>query len=89
MPQVKDKEADTMKKLFGYADEYLRNSDWKDMAMLKFCLFSIGILAGMRIPEKCKKKVGAAALFVFVLTYIPLMKKFIGIVAGKQNEQSD
>ena len=56
MPQVKDKEADTMKKLFGYADEYLRNSDWKDMAMLKFCLFSIGILAGMRIPEKARKR---------------------------------
>ena len=76
-----------MKKLFGYADDYLRNSDWKDMAMLKFCLFSMGILAGMRISEKSKKKVGVAALFVFVLTYIPLMKKFIGIVAGKKRDE--
>ena len=76
-----------MKKLFGYADEYLRNSDWKDMAMLKFCLFSMGILAGMRISEKSKKKVGVAALFVCVLTYIPLMKKFIGIVAGKEKDE--
>ena len=27
-----------MKKLFALADRYLQESDWKTMAMLKFCL---------------------------------------------------
>lgn len=47
-----------MKKLFCYADRYIRKSDWKDLAMIKFCLFSMGILAGMRIPEKNRKQAG-------------------------------
>ncbi|MCI8598293.1 MAG: permease of phosphate ABC transporter [Lachnospiraceae bacterium] len=75
-----------MKNLFCYADKYLQKSNWKDMAMLKFCLFSIGILIGMRIPEKGKKKVGIAALLVFLITYIPLMAKFIGIVITENRE---
>lgn len=28
-----------MKKLFYYADRYIKKSGWKDLAMLKFCLF--------------------------------------------------
>ena len=35
-----------MKKLFCYADRYLEKSDWRDIAMLKFCLFSMGFFAG-------------------------------------------
>ena len=46
------KEKMRMKKLFDYAAKYLERSDWKDLAMIKLCLFSIGILAGMRIPQK-------------------------------------
>lgn len=72
-----------MKSLFCCADEYLQKSDWKDLALLKFCLFSMGIIAGMQIPEKNKKKAGAAAALVFVVTYIPQMVKFIGIVMEK------
>ena len=34
-----------MKKLFDAADRYLKIADWKDMALLKFCLFSMGVLA--------------------------------------------
>ena len=69
-----------MKKLLWRADKYLQKSDWKDMAMLKFCLFSIGLLAGMQIPPKNKKKAGILAVFVFLITYIPLMKKFVEVV---------
>mgnify|MGYP000212821489 CR=1 FL=1 len=48
-----------MKKLFGYADEYIRKSDWKDMALVKFCLMSIGLMIGMFVP-KGEEKVGSA-----------------------------
>ncbi len=72
-----------MKKLFYYADRYIEKSTWKEVAMLKFCLFSLGILAGMQIPKKDKKEAGILAFLVFVLTYIPLMKKLVEIVAEK------
>lgn len=65
-----------MKRLFYYAEKYIAKSDWKDWAMLKFCLFAMGILAGMQIPEKNKKQAGWVAAAVFVVTYIPLMAKF-------------
>ncbi len=47
-----------MKCLFGYADRYIQKSSWKDMALLKFCLFSMGILIGMQLPEKKQEKGG-------------------------------
>lgn len=72
-----------MKNLFCYADKYLRKSSWKEMAMLKFCLFSMGILAGMQIPPRYKKKAGILAILVFLVTYIPLMKKFVDVVTEK------
>lgn len=73
-----------MKKLFCYADRYIRRSDWKDLAMIKFCLFSMGILAGMRIPGKDKERAGWIAAAVFVATYIPLMAKFFSVIAEKE-----
>lgn len=74
-----------MKKLFDYADRYIKKSDWKDLAMLKFCLFSMGILAGMRIPEKNRKQAAGIAAAVFVATYIPLMAKFFSVVVSEEN----
>ena len=72
-----------MKKLFYYADKYLEKSDWKDLDMIKFCLFSIGILAGIKIPAKNKKKAGMVASVLFAITYIPLMAKFFAVIAEK------
>lgn len=69
-----------MKKLFGYAEKYIARSDWKDLAMLKFCLFAMGILAGMRIPEKNRKQAGLVAAAIFTVTYIPLMAKFFSVI---------
>lgn len=71
-----------MKRLFVSADEFLRHSDWKDLALVKFCLFSIGLLVGLELTEKWKKGVRIAAAALFVLTYIPLMTKYLGILVG-------
>ena len=73
-----------MKKLFCYADRYIKKSDWKDLAMIKFCLFSMGILAGMRIPEKNRKQAGWIVAAVFAVTYIPLMAKFFSVITEKE-----
>ena len=66
-----------MKKLFDAADRYLKIADWKDMALLKFCLFSMGVLAGTCIPRKNRDTARGIALGVFASTYIPLMAKFL------------
>ncbi len=73
-----------MKELFVCADEYLHRCSWKDMALLKFCLFSMGILAGMQVLKKDKKKVRIVASLIFVVTYIPLMTKFLRVVVDKR-----
>ncbi len=73
-----------MKKLFCYADRYLERSDWRDIAMLKFCLFSLGILAGIRIPAKNRKQAVCVAAAVFAATYIPLMAKFISVILEEE-----
>lgn len=65
-----------MNKLFDAADRYIRASDWKTIAVLKFCLISLGMMIGMLIRPQHKKGVMTGALCVFVLTYVPLMAGF-------------
>ncbi len=76
-----------MKELFHYADKYIRQSTWKDFALLKFCLFAMGVLVGIHIPEKNRKPVGIAAVAVFAATYIPLMSKFASVVLEEDTEE--
>ena len=75
-----------MEKLFYSADRYIKKSGWKDLAMLKFCLFSIGVLAGMCIAEKDRKTVRAVAAAVITLTYIPLMTKFLSVIMEEEGK---
>lgn len=52
-------------KLFKIADQYCKESTWKTLALVKFCLFSMGLMAGMKIPEERKKCfMRLAALFL-------------------------
>jgi hypothetical protein len=64
-----------MNKLFDFGNRYAKESTWKDFALVKFCLFSMGLAAGTQISDKNKKKVIGAAACVFAATYIPLMTK--------------
>ena len=70
-----------MKSLFDYADIYLKNSDWKDLALIKFCLFSMGILAGTGISDNKKGFVKTISTAVFAVTYVKIMSKFLEIIA--------
>ena len=63
-------------KLFEVADQYCKESTWKTMAAVKFCLFSIGIIVGVLLPETCQTPVLVIFGIVFIITYIPLMRKF-------------
>ena len=72
-----------MKKLLDIGDRYAKESTWKDFALVKFCLFSIGLAAGTQVPDKYKKKVIGAAACVFASTYISLMIKVFRVAFKK------
>ncbi|WP_417298267.1 permease of phosphate ABC transporter, partial [Eisenbergiella porci] len=61
-----------MKCLFSYANEYVKESDWKDLALVKFCLCATGVMIGLCIPKEKKKVPLLIAGAVFTVTYIPL-----------------
>ena len=69
-----------MKMLFDAANRYVETSDWKVIAVLKFCLIALGMMAGMLIRPKHKKAVFSGTLGVFLVTYIPLMYKFYKVI---------
>ncbi len=62
-------------KLFDVANRYCKESTWKTLSALKFCLFSIGVIVGVLLPDACKVPVLIIFAVVFLATFIPLMKK--------------
>ncbi len=74
-----------MKKLFDYATAYAKQSSWKDFALIKFCLCAIGIIIGVLLPKTVMKTALIIAGAVFVITYIPLMVKFIKVIVCKKD----
>lgn len=66
-----------MKRLFAGAEEFIKASTWRDLALLKFCLFSLGFLFGAKVPGRRRSIAGVGAAVLFISTYIPLMIKYI------------
>lgn len=75
-----------MKKLFSAADRYLRVCDWRDIAVLKFCLCALGVLVGLTVPTQKKKPAAKIAGLVFAATYIPLIAKFLFVLHSKEDD---
>ena len=76
-----------MQKLLNYGNEFLQESTWKDLALIKFCLWAMGIMWGMAIPKKAHKPVAFIAVSVFVATYIPLMLKLFRIIDNNTSNE--
>ena len=64
-----------IQKLLNLGNRYAKNSDGRDFALTKFCLFSMGLIVGTKVAERYKKPVIRTACAVFAATYIPLMAK--------------
>ena len=73
-----------MKKLFETANRYVETSDWKIIAVLKFCLIALGMMIGMLIRPEHKKSVFLGALSVFLVSYVPLMVRFFKMFSEKE-----
>lgn len=78
-----------MKTLWKYAQKYKEEMTIADFALLKVCLFSAGLLAGMAVPKKNKTKAAAWAGTAFLFSYAPLITKFLGIVMKESNKKLD
>lgn len=72
-----------MQSLFDIGNRYLKRSDWKDLALIKFCLFSMGVIVGTQIPRKEKRTAACIASGVFAATYVPLMAKLLRVIREK------
>ena len=73
-----------MKALLEFGNRYARQSSWKDYALVKFCLFAMGLAAGTKVTDRAKKKTRIVSAVVFVLTYIPLMAKVFKVATHKE-----
>lgn len=73
-----------MRPLFDAADRYLKACTWKDMALLKFCLFGMGLLVGALLPKKQSKAAAGVGAALFTATYIPLMAKFLPFLLNRE-----
>ena len=44
-----------MNKFLDLGNRYAKESSWRDFALVKFCLFAMGLMAGTQVPDKYKK----------------------------------
>ena len=73
-----------MKKLFAFGNRYAKQSTWKDFALVKLCLFSMGLAVGTLISEQYRKAVIGVSICVFAATYIPLIVKMIRVARERE-----
>ncbi|MFV0515908.1 MAG: hypothetical protein ACK5MV_00725 [Aminipila sp.] len=78
-----------MRNLIDYADKYLEQANWKDMALLKVCLCSMGIIMGASVGEKAKKPVKLGAKILFVATCVPLAMKSVNVLLDDSQAEDD
>jgi hypothetical protein len=78
-----------IEKLTSTGKTYLNEMDLEDMAALKLCLTSLGVLIGLGIPLKGKKPVALLAGFLFTGTYIPLMCRLWEVFNRKPQQEND
>ena len=72
-----------MKKLLDFGNRYAKQSTWKDFALVKFCLFSMGLGIGTLVADRYRKAVLFVSICVFAATYIPLIVKMIRVARKK------
>ena len=78
-----------MSKLLELGDRYAKQSTWKDFALTKICVFSMGLAAGMAVKEKYRKVVTVAAGAAFASTYIPLMVKMLKLLQEPEGQPQE
>ena len=68
-------------KLIVCANQWIKESDWKDLALVKLCLCALGVILGLTALRKNRKFALAVSVVVFIATSLPLIKKFAAVSA--------
>lgn len=75
-----------MKELIKHVNNYIKHCNWKDIAILKACLCSLGVMIGIVVPKEKKKPIFIIAFLTYIITYIPTMIKFIKCILSKKKK---
>lgn len=75
--------------LFTAAERYLKRCKWWDIALLKVCLCALGVLIGLAVPGRRKRAAAWTASAVFIITYVPLMGRFLQDLLGRRTPIED
>lgn len=67
-------------------NQYVQESDWKTIALLKLCLCAMGVMIGLKIPRRRMRAAGCTAFAVFLACYVPLMWKLVQILRREDAE---
>lgn len=72
--------------LYGSVNDCAKQFSLLDFGLLKLCVGSAGVIAGALAPKKSKKNILAAASLIFAFTLLPLMIRFVRIIAEKDRQ---
>ena len=61
-------------------DAYMKESTWKDLGLIKLCVFSVGVLMGLTVPKNHKTVYSIIGALVIGVTLTPIMMKFIPMI---------
>lgn len=75
-------------KLIVCANQWIKKSDWKDLALVKLCLCAMGVILGLTALRKNRKFALVVSIAIFVATWLPLMKKFVAVVGETLSKPS-
>jgi len=66
-----------MKDWWNRANDFLRKWDWRDVLLLKLCLYAAGVLGGLAVPSRRKKTAALLASMLFVAAWLPLALRLL------------
>ncbi len=69
------------------ADRYIKKMGVCDLALLKGCLMSLGMLTGLSVALPFRRKARNCATLLFVMTYVPLMTGFFQHIREESAEK--
>lgn len=69
-----------MKKITEKMHRYANTFTLLDWALIKFCLIALGVMLACLIPQEYHQIVFFIAVLVFVLSFLPLILRFIKVM---------
>ncbi len=66
-----------VKQITDTADAYMKDSDWTDLVLLKFCMVSFGVIVGVLMARKKRTPMLIISSIIFIATFIPIMIRFL------------